>query len=274
MSIYNPEFIARYFDDLGEREWTRLVNTPSDEVKLYIHSYYLQHIKRGDLVLDVGAGTGRFTQILVNRGASVVVADISQRQLELNRQFAYELDFAHAVKDWLRLDVCDMSALANQTFDAVVCYGGPLSYVFEKRDQALYEVLRVLKPSGKAFLGVMSLWGGVHELLPGIFTVSPEKNADIIRTGDLYFDAEEGLRHRCHLFRASEFIEFLQSHSTSIVDLSASNCISTGWGETVRDLRDDPDKWDELLKMELEACRQPGCLDMGTHIIAVVEKHL
>jgi len=85
MSIYDPVYIARYFDDFGEREWARLVNTPSDEVKLYIHSYYLeQHIKRGDLVLDVGAGAGRFTQILVNQGASVVVADISQRQLELN----------------------------------------------------------------------------------------------------------------------------------------------------------------------------------------------
>jgi SAM-dependent methyltransferase len=273
MSKYDPEFIMRYFDDFGEGEWTRLIKTPSDEVKLYVHSYYLQqHIKRGDIVLDVGAGAGRFTQILVNQGASVTAADISQRQLDLNKRFAEEFDFSHGVKSWLQLDVCDMSALADQTFDAVVCYGGPLSYVFEKRDHALREVLRVLKPAGKAFLSVMSLWGGIHELLPGIFTVSPEKNAEIIRTGDLYFDAEEGLRHRCHLFRASEFIDFLEAYRISILDRSASNCISTVWGEKIRTLRDDPVKWEELLRMEVEACRQPGCLDMGTHLIAVIEK--
>ena len=30
--------------------------------------------------------------------------------------------------------------------------------------------------------------------------------------------------------------------------------------------------WRQLLEMEIEACREPGCLDMGTHIIAVVRK--
>jgi SAM-dependent methyltransferase len=272
-NLYDPNFVANYFDDLGEREWTRLVDTPADEIKLHIHSHYLeQYIERGSLVLDVGAGAGRFTQILVGLGSTVAVADISPRQLELNKRFADEFQFAHGVKDWLQLDICDMSVLADQTFDAVVCYGGPLGYVFEKRDQALRELLRVLKPGGKALLSVSSLWGSIHELLPGVFTVSPEKNAEIVRTGDLYFDTGDGLRHRCHLFRAGEFREFLTGHGLSILEFSASNCLSSVWGETLKDTRNDPVRWNELLGMELEACRQPGCLDMGTHVLAVVEK--
>jgi SAM-dependent methyltransferase len=250
-----------------------LVNTPADEIKLHVHSHYLeQNIEKGSLVLDIGAGAGRFTQILVNLGTTVVVADISHHQLELNKRFAIEFHFAHAVRDWLHLDICDMSVLADQTFDAVVCYGAPLGYVFERRDEALREVLRVLKPGSKAFLSVGSLWGSIHELLPGIFAVSPEKNAEIIRTGDLYFEASEGLRHRCHLFRASEFKEFLEAHSVSILNLSASNCISTVWGEKLKSIRADPVQWDDLLRMELEACQQPGCFDMGTHLLAVIEK--
>ena len=31
-------------------------------------------------------------------------------------------------------------------------------------------------------------------------------------------------------------------------------------------------QWQELLRMELEACCQDGSLDLGTHIIAVGEK--
>ena len=272
-NLYDRHFVAKYFDDFGEREWTRLVNTPGDEIKLHIHSHYLRkYIEKGSLILDIGAGAGRFTEILVNLGATVVVADISQHQLELNKRFANEFHFAHAVKDWLQLDICNMSVLADQTFDAVVCYGSPLGYVFEKKDEALGEVLRVLKPASKAFLSVGSLWGSIHELLPGVFSVNPEKNAEIIRTGDLYFDASQGLRHRCHLFRASEFSEFLERHKVSILNLSASNCISTVWGEKLKSIRSDPVRWNELLEMELEACRQPGCLDMGTHLLAVVEK--
>lgn len=272
-NLYDPNFVARYFDELGEREWTRLVNTPADEIKLHIHSHYLEkYIKESDLVLDIGAGPGRFTQMLVTLGATAIVADISTQQLRLNKRYAVELNFAPGVKDWVQLDICDMSTFADQAFDAVVCYGNPIGYVFEKKDQALAEVLRVLKPRGKAFISVASLWGSLHELLPAVLTIDPDKNADIIRTGDVYFDASEGLRHRSHLFRGNEFREFLESHRVSILDLSASNCVSAVWGDKLREVRADSERWNELLRMELEACRQPGCLDMGTHMLAVIEK--
>lgn len=273
-NLYDPDFVAKYFDDFGDKEWHRLVSTPADEIKLHVHSHYLEkYIDKGSLVLDIGAGAGRFTQILASLGARVVVADISRQQLELNKHYANELNFADAIEEWLQLDICDMSALAEATFDAVVCYGGPLGYVFEKKDKALTELLRVLKPGGKALLSVSSLWGSVHELLlPAILTVSPEKNAEIILTGDLYFDASEGLRHRCHLFRAAEFRDFLGSHAVSILVLSASNCVTAVWGEKLKEIREDALKWKELLQIELEACLQPGCLDMGSHLIAVLQK--
>ena len=141
-NLYDANYVAWYFDELGEREWTRLVNSPADEIKLYIHSHYLEkHIEPGSLVLDVGAGPGRFTQLLVSLGATVVVADISAQQIELNKRFAAELNFAHGVKEWRQLDICDMSAFPNEMFDAVVCYGNPLGYVFEKRNEAFTERL-------------------------------------------------------------------------------------------------------------------------------------
>ena len=159
-NLYDANYVAWYFDELGEREWTRLVNSPADEIKLYIHSHYLEkHIEPGSLVLDVGAGPGRFTQLLVSLGATVVVADISAQQIELNKRFAAELNFAHGVKEWRQLDICDMSTFADELFDAVVCYGNPLGYVFE------------------------SLWGSLHELLPAVLTIDPAKNAEIIRVG-------------------------------------------------------------------------------------------
>jgi len=273
MHEYSPQWVANFFDDYGEKEWERLVKTPTQEVKLFIHAHYLKHyIRSGDYVLEVGAGAGRFTQVLVELGAKVVVADISEQQLILNKKYAEEFNFKHSIEDWLKLDMCDMKQLENNLFDAVVCYGGPLSYVFDRRDIALQEILRVLKPKGKALVSVISLWGSIHEFLPGTLDVPVKDNVKIIQTGDLSPENYQKANHHCHLFRSQELVKFLEDNQTQILAISASNCLSAAWGERLVEIRQDSQKWQELLRMELEASREAGCLDMGTHLIAVVEK--
>lgn len=72
--------------------------------------------------------------------------------------------------------------------------------------------------------------------------------------------------------RAAEFRECLQSAGFEVTAMSASNCLSAAWGEKLTETQADARKWSELLRMELEACREPGCLDMGTYLIAVARK--
>ncbi|MDY6902630.1 MAG: class I SAM-dependent methyltransferase [Cyanobacteriota bacterium] len=273
MHEYSPQWVANFFDDYSEQEWERLVKTPTEEVKLFIHTHYLkEYIRSNDYVLEVGAGAGRFTQILVELGAKVVVADISEQQLILNKKYAEEFNFKHGIEDWVQLDMCDMKQLEDNQFNAVVCYGGPLSYVFDKRDIALKEILRVLKAKGKALFSVMSLWGSIHEFLPGTLKEIPVNNAKFIQTGDLCPENSQYAKQRCHLFSSQELVNFLEQHQTEVLVISASNCLSAVWGERLVEIRQDNQKWQELLRMELEASRKPGCLDMGTHLVAVVEK--
>ena len=223
-------------------------------------------------MLDVGAGAGRFTQILAELGASVEVADISPVQLNLNRDHAGQLGYTHRITDWIQLDVRDMSELADNMFDSVVCYGGPLSYVFEHKTAALGEILRVLKPGGTALLSVMSLWGTIHEFLDGVLPISYAENARIIATGDLSPETLPSAKHHCHLFTSDEFRAFLKTSGAEILELSASNCLSAAWKDRLAAVREDAAQWEHLLQLELGACRASGCLDMGTHIIGVVGK--
>ena len=75
-----------------------------------------------------------------------------------------------------------------------------------------------------------------------------------------------------HLFRATELVTWLEQKGLVLMDISASNCISLTWSEMLIEIRNDAEKWNELLRMELEACADDGCLNMGTHLIAVVKK--
>src|SRR5438445_10250048 len=78
---YSPAAIAAYFDALGTREWERFDRTLGDRVSLAMHTALLErYVRPGHRILDVGAGPGRFTELLHHRGARVVVADLRSEE--------------------------------------------------------------------------------------------------------------------------------------------------------------------------------------------------
>jgi 2-polyprenyl-3-methyl-5-hydroxy-6-metoxy-1,4-benzoquinol methylase len=270
---YDPDQVAHFFDSYGIREWARMVDNPVNEVALYIHNHYLDaFLSPGMRVLEIGAGAGRFTQTLAMLGIRLVVADISAGQLDLNRKHARQYGFETAVESWIQLDACEMSNLPDQSFEAVVAYGGVFSYTLDRRDEALRECLRVLKPGGLLLLSVVSLWGSAHRHLDQILKVPVEVNRRITDHGDILPDLIPGRGQYMHMFRASELRAWLQEAGLHILVMSASDCLSTGWCDTLESIRTDEEKWAELLRMELEACADPGSLNMGMHTIAVAQK--
>lgn len=273
MATYDPGWVEAYYDEYGDREWQRLTQTPFDEVSLHVHTHYLeQYVQPGSRVLEIGAGAGRFTQVLAGLNCRILVADISPAQLDLNRKHGEELGFAEAVEGWVQLDVCDLSDLALASFDAVVCYGGALSYVFGRALEAIGECARVLRKDGPFLASVMSLWGTAHNALSGVLDIPPEQNQCITGSGDLTPESYPTGKHFLHLYRASELRDLLGRAGLEVVAMAASNCLSTGRNDLLVEIRHDAEKWAELLRMELEATREPGCLDMGTHLIAVARK--
>ena len=272
-SAYRPDWVIAHYDEYGDREWERFSRSPIDAVSLFIHTHYLQQfVKPGSRVLDIGAGPGRFTQVLAEMGCRVVAADISPIQLELHRKHAQELGFDGAVEDRFQLDICDMGCFESESFDAVVCYGGPLSYVFDQALPALQGCVRICRRGGHVLTSVMSLWGAAHRYLRGALAVPPQSNRKITDTGDLIPQNWDGATHHCHMFRSSELRQLARQAGLTVVALSASNCISTLWDDFLSEVKEDPQKWQELLRMELEACREDGCLDAGTHMILVGRK--
>lgn len=274
MTKYDPDWVKAHYDEYGEKEWARWDKSPVQQIKFEVHLHYLRsYLQADDRILEIGAGAGRFTQQLARISDKIVVADISPVQLQLNHKNAHALGFSDAIERWVECDMCDLQPhFQDEEFDAVVCYGGPLSYVFDQREKAIRELLRVTKPGGLLFLGVMSLWGAIHHSLPWVLKVDADMNREIIATGDLDPDKVAGSSHFCHMYRAAEFRAFLEKTGAIVEALSASDCLSATWAELLSTLRENVDIWQHLLEMEIEACREPGCLDMGTHLIAVCRR--
>lgn len=163
------------------------------------------------------------------------------------------------------LDIVDLSRFVDEEFDAVVCFGGPLSYVLGEVDTAFAELLRVTRRGGRVLVSVMSLLGAVRaffDFFPALIEEFGWQRAvaDVIETGDLPADINRG--HVCRLYRWRELESLLSRHSCRLLAASAANFISVG-----------REQWDErFLEIEAAACREPGALDGGTHILAAVER--
>ncbi|MEQ9401608.1 MAG: class I SAM-dependent methyltransferase [Longimicrobiales bacterium] len=270
---YDPVAVTSYFDGFAEREWERLEKDVEAEVNLAVHAHYLRrHIEPGWRVLEVGAGAGRFTIELARLGARVVATDVSRVQLELNEEKVRAAGAEGSVEARSVLDVVDMSSLPDASFDAVVCYGGPLSYVMDRRDDAVAECVRVARPGSPLLFSVMSLWGSVHRGLTFVLGVPRAANEAIIASGDITAEALPGHTHQCHAFRGREFRALLEGGGLRILEMSAATCLTTGWSARLGEVRANPERWAELLDMEIAACAEPGCVETGPHIIAVCEK--
>ncbi len=265
---YDPPAVAAYFDQLAEGEWQRFDKHALGAVHEHIHNLYLERfVPRGSRVLEIGAGPGRFTRTLHRLGCRIVVADISDVQLALNRRYGSEYGFATSVEAYQKLDICDLSAMPAASFDVVVAYGGPLSYVFERRDEAVESCRRVLKPGGALLASVMSLWGTLHRHLAALKDLPLWSMNSIVESGDLTPENDPTSPHKCHMFQSVELANLLERHGFNVEALAASNALCTNLEPLLLELRQQPERWQALLDLESQATAQPGYVDGGTHLI-------
>lgn len=265
---WDPERAASFYDDYGEREWTRFEDGRTPAPSLDVHLDRLRRfVGAGDRVLEVGAGPGRFTIELARLGAQVSVSDLSAGQLELNRQRVAAEGLEEHIVERELADLLDLSRWDDGRFDATVCFGGPLSYVVDRADEGIAELVRVTRPGGHVLVSVMSLVGTVTHYLPILLDLvrrdGVAKNDAIVRTGLLPDEPDYG-HLAMKLFRWSELEALLSPHGT-VVDACAAGLLPSVQPE-------EPELREFLTRAELELASEPGAVSCGQHILAVLRR--
>jgi len=116
----------------------------------YFESLLKKQLNSDHKVLEIGAGSGQHTEVLIKSGASVTATDISDNSLKvLLKRIKYQLNADVTIK------LADMEKLPfeDYSFDCVTS-AGSLSY--GDNDIVLNEIFRVLKVGG-TFICVDSL---------------------------------------------------------------------------------------------------------------------
>ncbi len=248
----------------AEREWRRFEDGPTPFTSATTHTHYLRRFVRpGDRVLDAGCGPGRFAIELARIGARVVLADVSPVFLELSREKLAEAGVEDAVEDRVLADVADLAQFADGSFDAAVCYGGPISYVLDRGPKAVAELVRVTRPGGHLLLSVMCLVGPTVVYEDAVLDIAREHGIGeverIVSSGLLREGA--GGHADLRMYRWRELRELLEPHG-EIVAASATGMFHAR--------PDEPELRALLERLELDLGAEEGALESGQHILAVV----
>lgn len=110
--------------------------------------YIEKYLKPGMRVLEIGAGTGRYSHALAQRGYTVDAVELVQHNIEI---------FKQKIQPGERITIrqgnaMDLHTLDSETYDVTLLLG-PMYHLFTVEDQkkALSEAIRVTKPGGVIF---------------------------------------------------------------------------------------------------------------------------
>lgn len=119
-------------------------------VKIYETGLILEFTapKPGDCILDVGCGTGIFTQALIRQGARTVGVDISVPMIMSARRHLGSSKFLPLASDMLRLPIAD------NTFDKVISITA-IEFV-QDGVKCFSELLRTTKPGGRVVVATLN----------------------------------------------------------------------------------------------------------------------
>ena len=110
--------------------------------------YIEKYLKHGDKVLEIGAGTGRYSHALARRGHPVDAVELVEHNIEVFRQNTRPGESVTIAQG----NALDLSAFADNAYDVTLLLG-PLYHLYTQDDKrrALREAIRVTKPGGVVF---------------------------------------------------------------------------------------------------------------------------
>ena len=148
------DIIRGFYDRIDEEQ--RLTGSRHGQLEYrttmaYIHRF----LKAPARVLEVGAGTGRYSIALAKEGLDVTAVELVESNLAVLRENGGELENLRAYQG----DATDLSRFADHSFDEVLVLG-PMYHLYDPAEvhQAIDEAIRVTKPGGVLLFAFLSVY--------------------------------------------------------------------------------------------------------------------
>ena len=190
------EIVGNFYQNVDEN--SRLQRSRHGQLEFrttmaYIHRYADTHSK----ILEIGAGTGRYSIALAREGMDVVAVELLENNLSVLRENSRDINNIRSYQG----DATDLKQFADNTFDLTLSLG-PMYHLYEPDEvnRAIDEAVRVTKPGGVIMFAFLSVFGIMYaNYFNGNWAAGEEEN----------FTADYRIKHFMEqLFTGYDITEF------------------------------------------------------------------
>ncbi|MGM5482662.1 MAG: class I SAM-dependent methyltransferase [Nanobdellota archaeon] len=240
-------------EDKQEKGKSLRVQIPREFIKKYID--------KNDIVLDAGGGTGYNSILMAKISKHVTLLDISPKILEVAKQNVREQKLENKI-NLCQGDISNLEKFSDGQFTFVVCVGDSISYVLEKRFDAMKELTRVAKSGAFLVIGCDSKYGFMRQYLK-------KGNLKEVTRINKNHETYCGMGPRTYVYTVDEMKQLLNMYGCDVLEVASTPTLT----DTVdRSQFYEEEKWDKLKKLEMELCRRPELLGIGNHLLFVAKK--
>lgn len=229
--------------------------------------YIEKYLKLGDRVLEVGAGTGRYSHALARQGYAVDAVELVEHNIEVfqkNTLAGENISIAQG-------NALDLSAFPNNQYDITLVLG-PLYHLYTKEDkqQTIREAIRVTKQGGAVFVAYVISDGclldeGFHR--NNINVAEYEKNGLL---DPETFAAKSEPKDIFELVRKEDVDDLMSAFSTVRLHYVATDGCALLLREAI-DAMDD-EAFHLYLKYHFATCEREDLLGVTSHALDIFRK--
>lgn len=200
------EIVSGFYEEYDEDG--RLLRSRHGQLEyLTTMSYIHRFASEESRVLEIGAGTGRYSIALAREGMDVTAVELVGSNLEVLRENSRDIDNIRLYQG----DATDLSMFSDCSFDITLVFG-PMYHLYEKDevDRAIDEAVRVTRPGGVLMFAFLSIFGIMYSnYFFGNWRSGQEEN----------FSEDHKVRHfKEQLFTGYDVTEFEQLFSEKPVE--------------------------------------------------------
>lgn len=260
----------------GFDEWGRLDREP---IEFLVNWHYMRvNLPPSGLILDNGAGPGKYSMELARLGYKVTLTDLTPRVVEIAKSKALEEGLEDKFDGFHVQNATNLSELADETYDASLMLG-PL-YHLQQEDQrikAVRELHRVTKQKGVVFVAFRSRVRMLLTSLQSPLHWKPHDSLDSItdfsETG-IFNHREKGRFTGAYFFDVEEIQPFMESNGFETIDLIGSTNLGASltneqlhyWAEQ------GEEEYMKLLNLLIGTAKDKSILGLSSHLLYIGKK--